>query len=158
MNDDWSKNRLSEDERRVFDLLSHGIRHLVVQFVLGHPRHLASLTELEYVIPESRAEIRAQLDSLVEADILDRYRSEGLNEETDVPSAFYGPTEYGVGLLYEFGYLRGVPVVQALYQNAEKSSVVERYENAPRPDLPDAVRDALSTAERDSETSRTDES
>ncbi|WP_135854782.1 ArsR family transcriptional regulator [Halorussus salinus] len=158
MNDDWSQNRLSEDERRVFDLLSHRIRHLVVQFVLGHPQHLPSLTELEYAIPESRAEIRTQLDSLVEAGILGRYSPEGPKEKTEVPSEFYGPTEYGVGLLYEFGYLRGVPVVQALYQNTEKSPAVERYENAPRPDLPDAVRDALSTAEENSEVTQTDES
>jgi predicted transcriptional regulator len=62
-----------EGQRRIFDLLSQETRHLIVQYVLGHPDHLVSLDELDYMIPKSKAAISDQIDTLVEADILDLY-------------------------------------------------------------------------------------
>ena len=141
-----------EEQRRLFELLSQETRHLIIQYVLGHPEHLASLDELDYMIPKSKAAISDQLDNLIEAGILDLYPYEPSEERRDLPSKFYGLTERGVEVLHEYNYLRGVPVARALYENTRKSQKVDRHESAPRPALPDEVRDALSDATRDEET------
>lgn len=133
-----------EEQRRLFDLLSQETRHLVIQYLLGHPKHLMSLDELDYMIPKSKAAISDQLDTLIEAGIVDLYRYEPSENKRDLPSKFYGLTERGVEVLYEYNYLRGVPAARALYKNTRKSSKIERHESAPRPTLPDAVRDGLS--------------
>jgi len=133
-----------EEQRRVFELLSQETRHLVVQYVLGHPEHLVSLDELEYMIPKSKAAISDQLDNLIEAGILDLYRYEPSEDTRDLPSKFYGFTERGVNVLHEYNYLRGVPVARALYENTRKSEKIERHEAAPRPELPRSVSEALS--------------
>lgn len=134
-----------EEQRRIFDLLSQETRHLIIQFVLGHPEHLTSLDELDYMIPKSKAAISDQLDNLIEAGVLDLYRYEPSEDKRDYPSKFYGLTERGVEILHEYNYLRGVPAARALYENTRKSQKVERHQEAPRPQLPPAVRDAFST-------------
>lgn len=133
-----------EEQRRIFDLLSQETRHLIIQYILGHPKHLISLDELNYMIPKSKAAISDQLNNLIEAGILDLYRYKPSEGKRDLPSKFYGLTENGVEILHEYNYLRGVPVARALYKNTRKSEKVERHENAPRPNLPETVRDALS--------------
>jgi DNA-binding transcriptional ArsR family regulator len=134
---------LFEEQRRVYDLLSQETRHLVLQHVLGHPAHLPSLGELDYVIPKSASAIGDQLDALVDAGMLAVYVHEPSEDARDLPSRFYGLTERGVSVLREHGYLRGLPVARARYDDIRKSERVERHESAPRPDLPDAVEAAL---------------
>lgn len=136
-----------EEQRRIFDLLSQETRHLVIQFILGHPEHLMSLDELAYAIPKSKAAITDQLDTLVDAGLLSRYTYEPNEGRRDLPSKFYGPTERGIEILYEYKYLRGVPVARSLYDHARKSEKIERHENAPRPSLPNRVEKALSMDE-----------
>ena len=140
-----------EEQRRIFDLLSQETRHLIIQYALGHPEHLVSLDELDYMIPKSKAAISDQLDNLIEAGILDRYRYEPSEDKRDLPSKFYGLTERGIDILHEYNYLRGIPVARALYENTRKSEKVERHEAAPRPALPESVRAALSIDEDESE-------
>lgn len=149
MSDSSSSTELApfEEQRRVFDLLSQETRHLVIQYILGHPEHLISLDELDYMIPKSKAAISDQLDNLVEAGILDLYRYKPSEGKRDLPSKFHGFTQHGIDVLHEYNYLRGVPVARALYKNTRKSEKIERHEAAPRPDLPDAVSDALSSDE-----------
>lgn len=134
-----------EEQRRIYDLLSQETRHLVLQNVLGHPDHLPSLAELDYAIPKSTGAISDQLDNLVDADVLAVYSHEPNEPERDLPSKFYGLTEYGTEVLYEYDYLRGLPVARALHDNTRKSEKIRRHEDAPRPDLPDAVRSALTS-------------
>ncbi len=133
-----------EEQRQIFELLSQETRHLVIQNILGHPKHLASLDELDYMIPKSKAAIGDQVDTLIEAGILDVYPYEPSENKRDYPSKFYGLTEYGVEVLHEYNYLRGVPIARSVYKNTRKSERVERHESAPRPKLPESVRDALS--------------
>lgn len=139
-----SKSGPFEEQRRIFDLLSQETRHLIIQYILGHPECLISLDELDYMVPKSKAAISDQLDNLIKAGLLDLYRYEPSEDKRDLPSKFYGLTEYGVEILHEYNYLRGIPVARVLYKNTRKSEKVERHENAPRPNLPDTVRDALS--------------
>lgn len=136
-----------EEQRRIYELLSQETRHLVLQYVLGHPSHLPSLDELAHMMPKNKAAIRDQLEVLAEAGILERYEYPPNENSRDLPSQFYGPTEYGVDVLAEYNYLRGLPVARAIYDNTRLSEKARRHRDAPRPDLPPAVEGALAIDE-----------
>ncbi|MXR43217.1 ArsR family transcriptional regulator [Halobaculum sp. WSA2] len=137
------------EQQRLFELLSQDTRQLIVQEILGHPAHLISLAELEYMTGKNRATIKDHLDTLREADIIARYTSESNKENRELPAQFYGFTERGVEILHSYKYLRGVPVARALYENTRKTEKIQRHEAAPRPDLPPVVAAALEFDEPD---------
>lgn len=139
------------EQQRMRELLSQETRHLILQLILGHPAHLASLAELDYMIQKNEAAILDQLETLQEARILDVYVHEPNVSTRNLPSKFWGPTKRGVEILYEHNFLRGVPVARAVYEETEKSERVRRHEDAPRPTLPKAVREALEFDEPDME-------
>ncbi|SHH54056.1 hypothetical protein [Halobaculum gomorrense] len=132
-----------EEQRQIYDLLSQETRHLILQYIIGHPDHLPSLDELAYMMPKNKAAIRDQLDVLSDNDIIDRYRYPPNEDARDLPSQFYGLTEHGMEILHEYNYLRGLPVARALYDNTRLSEKARRHRDAPRPDLPGHVTDAL---------------
>ncbi len=138
-----------EEQRQIYDLLSQETRHLILQFILGHPEHLPSLDELAYMMPKNKAAIRDQLEVLTDNDIIDCYRHPPNEGARDLPSQFYGLTERGVEILYEYNYLRGLPVARALYDNTRLSEKAQRHRDAPRPELPEQVMDALTIDEDD---------
>lgn len=140
-----------ETQRTVQRYLSQETRHNILQVLLGHPSHLASTTELAYYIPRSRSAVSAQLADLAEHEIITRYHHEPNAESRDVPSDFWGYTAFGVTLLREYNYLRGLPIMRAVHDATHKTATVKRHENAPRPTLPEAVRDALEYDEPESE-------
>ncbi|PGF17186.1 hypothetical protein CP556_14385 [Natrinema sp. CBA1119] len=137
------------EQQRLFKLLSQDTRHLIIQELLGHPAHLMSLAELEYMTGKSQAAIKDQLERLSEAGILACYTYEPSEGKRDLPSQFYGFTERGVEILHDYKYLRGLPVARALYENTRKTEKIERHESAPRPALPEAVAEALEFEEPD---------
>jgi tetratricopeptide (TPR) repeat protein len=65
--------------------------------------------------------------------VVDSYEVSSEERTRDLPSTFYGLTEYGIYLLEEFDLLEGKPVLQAMYANMEKPEQIQRYEDAPRP-------------------------
>jgi DNA-binding Lrp family transcriptional regulator len=131
------------EQQRLFKLLSQNTRHLIIQELLGHPAHLMSLAELEYMTGKSQAAIKDQLEALIDAGLLAGYTYEPSERKRDLPAQFYGFTERGVEVLHDYKYLRGLPVARALYENTRKTEKIERHESAPRPELPDAVAEAL---------------
>lgn len=139
------------EQRQVRELLAQETRHLIIQLILGHPAHLMSLAELDYMIPKNEAAILNQLETLREADILDVYVHEPNASTRDLPSKFWGPTERGVEILYEHSFLRGVPIARAVYEETRKSERVKRHEGAPRPALPQPVTEALAFDEPEDE-------
>lgn len=132
-----------EEQRQIYELLSQETRHLILQYILGHPEHLPSLDELAYLMPKNKAAIRDQLRVLDEAGILDRYDHPPNEDSRDLPSQFYGLTERGVTVLDEYNYLRGLPVARAVYDNTRLSEKAQRHCDAPRPELPAPVARAL---------------
>lgn len=132
-----------EEQREIYELLSQETRHLVLQYVIAHPEHVLSLDELAYLIPKNKAAIRDQLQRLREEEIIELYEYPPNQDTRDLPSQFYGLTEFGVDVLDEYNYLRGLPVARALYDNTRLSEKVERHRDAPRPDLPTVVDQAL---------------
>ncbi len=131
------------EQQRLFKLLSQDTRHLIIQELLGHPAHLMSLAELEYMTGKSQAAIKDQLETLIDAGLLTRYTHEPSEGKRDLPAQFYGFTERGVEVLHDYKYLRGLPVARALYENTRKTEKIKRHESAPRPELPDTVAEAL---------------
>jgi len=140
-----------EEQRQVHELLSQETRHHIIQAILGHPDHLPSITEFDYYISKSKPTIHEQLDRLQDAGIIQAYELDGENRKRDLPYRFYGPTEHGVEVLYEYKYLRGVPIMRAITDATEKPEKVQRHQNAPRPELPDQVATALEYDEPDIE-------
>ena len=138
-----------EEQRQIYDLLSQETRHLILQFILGHPEHLPSLDELAYMMPKNKAAIQDQLDVLSDNDIVACYRHPPNEDTRDLPSQFYGLTENGVEILYEYNYLRGLPVARVLYDNTRLSEKAQRHRDTPRPNLPEKVLDALTIDEGD---------
>lgn len=132
-----------EEQRQIYELLSQETRHLVLQYILGHPAHLPSLDEFAYLIPKNKAAIRDQLQVLEETGVIACYEHSPNESTRGLPSQFYGLTEYGVDVLSEYNYLRGLPVARALYDNTRLSEKAERHLDAPRPDLPSSVDRAL---------------
>jgi predicted ArsR family transcriptional regulator len=137
------------EQQRLFEFLSQDTRQLIVQELLGHPAHLMSLAELEYMTGKNRATIKNHLDTLRDEDIIVQYIFEPNKETRGLPAQFYGFKERGVEILHDYKYLRGVPVARALYENTRKTEKIQRHEAAPRPDLPPAVAKALKFDEPD---------
>lgn len=137
------------EQREVYELLSQETRHLVLQYVLAHPEHLLSLDEFAYLIPKNKAAIRDQVQRLRAEGVIDRYDYPPNEDSRDLPWQFYGLTEYGLEVLEEYNYLRGLPVARALYDNTRLSERAERHRDAPRPELPETVVEALRIDEGD---------
>lgn len=136
---------LLAEQHRIFDLLSQETRHRILQFILGHPHHLMSIAELDHAISKSKAAIKDQLGRLEEEGIIKTYHYEPSESKRDLPATFYGPTERGVTILYQSKYLHGLPIARSLYDHTKKPKHIQRHEDAPRPDLPEKVREALTT-------------
>ncbi|KYH24265.1 hypothetical protein HAPAU_37360 [Halalkalicoccus paucihalophilus] len=131
-----------EKQRRIDHYLSQETRHQIVQALLGHPKHLASLTELDYYIPKSRSAIRDQLYDLKEHAVLTLYPNEDTTDR-DLPKEFWGFTSFGVSLLDEYNYLEGLPVMRVAHDHTHRPAQITRHQNAPRPTLPVEVKQTL---------------
>ncbi len=138
-----------ETQRTVQRYLSQETRHNIFQVILGHPAHLVSVTEFDYYISKSRSTISEQLDNLASHELLRQYHYEPNADVRDIPADFWGLTEFGVDLLEEYNYLRGLPVMRAAHDATHKTEAVQRHEDAPRPGLPESISDALGYDEPD---------
>lgn len=132
-----------EMQRTVQRYLSQETRHNIIQVILGHPAHLVSVTEFDYYIPKSRSTISEQLADLANHEILTQYHHEPNADVRDVPADFWGLTAFGIDLLAEYNYLRGLPIMRAAHDATHKTDTVQRHEAAPRPRLPAPVSEAL---------------
>lgn len=121
-------------EKETYHFLTQETRYLILQYILGHPENLPSLEELAYVVPKGKSTIHEHLDKLRERDVVDAYELETGERSRDLPSTFYGLTEYGIYLLEEFDLLQGKPILQAMYANMDKPEEIRRYQEAPRPE------------------------
>lgn len=141
-----------EKQRRVHQFLTQETRYHIIQTILGHPDHLVTLDEFEYLVPKNRSTIREHLDRLVDKYLVTKYVYTGDDGEASDPTEFWGLTEYGVRLLNDYDYLRYVPVLRALQDNLYLTEKIERHRNAPRPQLPDAVAIVFGSEALDEET------
>lgn len=140
-----------EERRWVYELLSQETRYYILQVILGHPDHLVSLAEFDYFIPKSKPAINDQLRTLSEPEVITDYSHPPNESNRDYPSTFWGLTEKGVDLLYQFNFLQQTPVLRALFDVIRLDSTRQRHVEAPRPSLPPAVEETLSFDEDDGE-------
>lgn len=133
------------EQREMMELLSQETRHSVIMAILGHPDHLASLTEIEEMVPKSTGAITDGLDVLEEEGLLRRFETVEPDNpnDRDYPETFWGPTERGIRIFHEYNFLRLVPAQRALFDRSEKSDTMERHLSADRPPLPAQIADAL---------------
>lgn len=132
-----------ETQRTVQRYLSQETRHNILQVILGHPTHLVSVTEFDYYIPKSRSTIREQLEDLATHEIITQFHHEPNADSRDMPADFWGLTEFGIDLLEEYNYLRGLPIMRAAHDATHKTETVQRHEDAPRPSLPESIRETM---------------
>lgn len=112
-----------------------GDRHMVVQMMLGHPDALPTRPELEYMTGLSGSELMDAVGVLTDAAIIDESRHQG--------HVFYGFTEIGVNVLWQYKYLNGLAVCRALHSQTEKTECVKKLQGLERPELPETVTDAV---------------
>ena len=116
------------EEGRIYRFITQETRYLILQYVLAHPENLPSLEELNHAIPKGKSTIHEHLDRLKEAGIVDAYELDEEDRQRDLPSTFYGLTEYGILVLDEYDLLRGKPILQAVYANMDKPEKIKKYE------------------------------
>jgi DNA-binding HxlR family transcriptional regulator len=105
-----------EVQQTVHRYLSQEMRHNILQVILGHPSHLVSTTEFPYYVPRSRSAISDQLADLTYHEIITKYH----HEPNTGPHEFWGLTEFGIDLLHEYKYLRGLPILRAVHDTTRK--------------------------------------
>ena len=140
-----------EKQRRAHRFITQETRYYIIQAILGHPDHLVTLDELEYLVPKNRSTILEHLDRLAEKELVTKQVYEGDDTEQNDPREFWRFTSYGITLLDEYDYLRYVPVLRALQDNLYLTEKIERHRNAPRPALPDDVANAFTAPTLDDE-------
>lgn len=142
-NADGEENPL-ERQRKLMALLSQETRHSIIQALIGHPAVLASADEINHFISsKSKKTVDEQLAILVDAEILALYDYPPNKQQRGLPWKFYGFTEHGAAILGDFNYLKGVPMARAVHQKTRKPEKIERHETAPRPPLPEQVRETF---------------
>jgi DNA-binding HxlR family transcriptional regulator len=131
-------------QKELMELLGQETRHSIVQSLLGHPHHLASAAEIDYMVADkSTATVDEQLDVLVDAGVVARYEYPPNKSTRGLPWVFYGFTPTSIPVLEDFNYLSGVPMARAVHQKTKKTEKIIRHEEAPRPPLPTPVREAF---------------
>ena len=95
------------------------------------------------------------MENLAEHEILTGYHHEPNANSRDLPADFWGLTTFGICLLEEYKYLRGLPVMRAVHDATHKPETIQRHEKAPRPDLPESVHEHLDFDDSGQETAPT---
>ncbi|WP_255153082.1 helix-turn-helix domain-containing protein [Halorarius halobius] len=121
--------------RERLNVVTQETRFSLVQDILGHPSGLPTLKELDYVNPsKSQTTIRQHLQQLVETGIVEEVELPEDRRQNDLPYKFYGISEEGRQFLDDHKLLRAEETLQDIYDQVEKTTEIERYESAPRPE------------------------
>ena len=124
-----------ERVRERLNVVTQETRFSLIQDILGHPKQLPTLKELDYVNPsKSQSTIRQHLQELVNAGIVAEISLPKDKRQNDLPYKFYGLSEDGREFLKEYGLLRAEETLREIYKNIEKTETVQRYETSPRPE------------------------
>lgn len=122
------------EENDLYHFITQETRYLIAQYILAHPENLPSLEELDHAIPKGKSTIHEHMGRLQERGIVDAYELESERRSRDLPSTFYGLTEYGIYVVEELNLLDAKGMLQAMYADMDKPEQIRRYEDAPRPE------------------------
>lgn len=127
-----------------FDYQTNQTRFLIIEYILGHPTNLPSANELATMLPETTLEdVHEELQALIESKHVTQYNAPEHTVKQSIPSVFYGLTKRGIELLEAHDFLKITPVATEVYMSLNKPDPVEKYEQAPRPELDPTVREKL---------------
>ena len=128
-------NETLDGVRERLNVVTQETRFSLVQDILGHPSGLLTLKELDYVNPsKSQTTIRQHLQRLVDVGIVEEVLLPEDRRQNDLPYTFYGLSEEGRRFLEEHKLLRAKGTLREIYDRVEKTTEIERYESAPRPE------------------------
>ena len=135
MDETDSRNGDLDTVRERLNVVTQETRFSLIQDILGHPSGLPTLKELDYVSPSrSQTTIRQHLQRLVEMGTVEKVELPEDRRQNDLPYTFYGISEEGRRFLEEHKLLRAEETLRAIYDRVEKTTEIERYESAPRPE------------------------
>jgi DNA-binding transcriptional ArsR family regulator len=133
--DHGSTDRDISDQRELLKIVIQDTRFMLIQTILGHPQQFPSLKEIVYANPsKSQSTIRNHLDRLIEHNIVTTEQLPKEERSRDLPYQFYRLTEEGRTFLERHDLLRSEEAMQELNSVTEKTPVIVKYEEAPRPD------------------------
>jgi len=133
--DHGSTDRGISDQRELLKIVIQDTRFMLIQTILGHPQQFPSLKEIDYANPsKSQSTIRNHLDRLIEHNIVTTEQLPKEERSRDLPYQFYRLTEEGRTFLERHDLLRSEEAMQELNSVTEKTPVIVKYEEAPRPD------------------------
>ena len=115
-------------------IMTQKTRFTLIQTILGHPKQLPSVPEIAHLNPnKSKGTVYQHLSHLSENDIVDKHTVPTGERERDLPHKFYGITDEAREILSQHHLLESKEKLHSIYQRAEKSERIKRFEQAPRP-------------------------
>lgn len=140
--EEWDEK---EHRREQLHKITQKTRFDIIQSILMHPQNLPSLEELDFMNSDpdlihsnrSKTTLREHLDTLMEMGVVRRVELPKDQVKRDNPKVFFGLTEEGKALLDEFDLLGMQDTLEYLYENTDKPEMIQRYEQAPRPESND---------------------
>lgn len=123
----------NKKEAELTNLLTQETRFHVIQNILAHPKSLPTLLELEHVINKSQTTILGHIETLQDEGIVEKHKLE--DAPPDEPSTFFALTPYGLSVVDQLGVFDDLGLLREMYAQLDKPHKVQKYENAPRPEL-----------------------
>lgn len=130
-----SSDEKTERQRQQWSLVKQQVPFVLTLNIVSHPEQLPSLTELNYVNPRyTETTIKEHLQELIDYGIVEVRTLPEETRTSDLPWKFYGLTNDGYELLEERKMLRGEQTLQDMFQQLEKTSLIKKHVQAPRPE------------------------
>jgi len=122
--------------RNKFYQASQETRFNILVCILMHPKNSPTLKEIDFMNQyKSKTTLREHLDVLIRVDIVDKVELPNEKSTRDNPSVFFTLTRGGQTILRRLAVLNLREFLQRQYAKSDKPEVIERYEQAPRPDF-----------------------
>jgi len=136
--DDSSRDPVKQADsvRDLLNLVTQETRFVLIQNIVAHPQGMPSLKELAYANPsKSKSTIRNHLEKLVDAGVVEEVHLPDDERTRDLPHKFFRLPEASREFLEDHDLLRAEETLQEMYSMLEKTPEMERYIEAPRPNV-----------------------
>lgn len=123
----------SFDEWTALKLVTQDTRAGLLADIVGHPKGMASVPELDYMSPRiERSAIDEHLRKLVDAGVVEKTQLPAGERSRDLPYTFYSLTEQARDL-FDRNNIFDEAIWQDQYAKVEKTDKILEIQRAPRP-------------------------
>ncbi|WP_227378897.1 ArsR family transcriptional regulator [Haladaptatus halobius] len=123
------------DVFEVFDVITQQTRKDLIADIVGHPKGMPSMKELQYLNPDvDRTTILGHLRKLMDANVVDSVAFPDGQRPDEGPYKFYYITEQA-GELFDKNGIFDPEIRRPLYAQVEKPADVKHAEELTRPQL-----------------------